>query len=221
MADAAGEAVGALCGGAAMCLGPLAIFGFFFAVIGLGIFFGYYANKGRADAMRKFAQENALLMSGGGFFSMPSVSGSYRGHQLQMGYFQRSEGSGKSRHTHTYFFTRLMTNTSPQFALSLSREGVFSWLGKTIGVTHEIQIGDEAFDKEYLINTNDALRAKRVLAPEVRQKVDGLFDSFRLGSMNLESGALYVQREMSNVGYDDLKKVAEAMAGLADAVDKY
>ena len=215
------DAVGSLCG-IFMCFGPFGLFVLLIIVlIVLGAIWGYYASMGRTNAMRQFATENGMAMSGGGFFSMPSLSGSYKGHNTQMGYFQRTEGGGKHRHTHTYFFSRMMTNTSPMFALSLSKEGMFSWIGKSVGVTHEIQVGDEAFDKEYLINTNDALRAKRVLAPEVRTMIDGLFDSFRMGSLNLETGALYIQREMSNVGYPDLKMVAEAMAGLAEAVDKY
>ena len=218
MAD---DVVGTLCGGL-VCFGPMGlILLFFLGIIALVVGISYYQMKKRNDGMAKFAQESGLSMSGGGWFSMPSLQGSYRDHNIQMGYFQRSTGSGRSRKTHTYFYTRMLTNSSPQFSLSLSREGFFSWIGKDIGLTHEIQIGDDAFDAKYLINTNDALRAKRVLAPEVKSGINSLFDIFRLGSLSLEAGSLYVQREMTSVSYEDLKMVADALVGLVEAVDKY
>ena len=218
---ATGDALGALCGSAAMCIGPLGFFALFFGIMALGIYFSYISSKKRDESMKQFAVENGLLFTGGGFFAKPGVSGSYKGHKIEMGYFTRTEGSGKHRHTHTYFYTRMFTNTAPMFSLGLSREGVFSWIGKSVGVTHEVQVGDEAFDKEYLISTNDALRAKRVLAPEVRQKIDGLFDLFRFSSFSLEGGSMYIQKEMSSIGLDELRGVGDAMGSLAEAVDKY
>lgn len=105
----AGDAAGTLCG-SLVCFGPMGLFFLiFFGIIALGIGLGYYRMKKRNEGMVKFAQESGLSMSGGGWFSMPSLQGSYKGHNIQMGYFQRTTGSGKNRQTHTYFYTRIFT----------------------------------------------------------------------------------------------------------------
>jgi len=219
MADS-GDAVGSICG-MFFCFGPLGLFVLLFVgIAGIGIYFAYRQNLARNDAMGRFASENGLQFTPGGWFSMPSLRGTYKGHPLEMGYFQRSEGSGKSRHTHTYFYVRMMTNSAPQFSLSISGEGFLSQIGKSLGVTHEIEIGVPEFDSKYLISTNNALRAKRVLSPEVRDGIARLRE-LGYGGMSIESGAMYLQRETAQASLEMMRMVADALNGIATAVDSY
>ncbi len=215
------DIVGALCG-PFICVGPFGLFFLlFFGIIAAGVFLSYRQGAQRNEAMGSFASENGLQLTPGGWFSMPSLRGNYKGHPMEMGYFQRSEGGGRSRHTHTYFYVRLMTNTAPQFSLSVSREGLMSWLGKGVGLTHEITIDVPEFDQKYLISTNDALRAKRVLSPEVRTGIDQAISMLGYSSVSIDAGAMYLQKETSWVSMEMMRAVAEALSGIATAVDSY
>lgn len=221
MADALGGAISTLCGTTA-CFGSVGIFFlFFFGIIGISLYFSYTQNKARNADMARFASENGLSFTPGGWFSMPSLRGSYKGHQMEMGYFQQTEGSGKHRHSHTYFYAKMMVTSAPQFYLTVSREGLMSWLGKSVGLTSEIEMGVPEFDKKYLITTNNALRAKRILSQEMRAGMERLMSEFGCGAVGLNSGALYIQREIPQAGYAMLKLVAETLGGLATGVDSY
>ena len=94
----------------------------------------------------------------------PTIEGNVGGFPFTCYMFVR--GSGKHQQTYTAF--AFETKAPSSKTLSLYKEGFFSKIGKAFG-GQDIQIGDEDFDKSYIIKSNDELFAKRVYNPRTRQ----------------------------------------------------
>ena len=204
----------------AICIGIILVF----AVAGI---IGF-SLRGRAiqdcnDRMKAFC-----AMSGLQFNENPNfrgkVTGEYRGRWTEMGYFSREHVSRDSHghsHTHTslFFYAHTLAPKMGTYRLGISREGLWSGLGKMVGITKEVEIGVPEFDSKYVINSADAMRTKNVLmAPETRKAVDALVSDLRYG-LSIADGKAYVEKEVHVVAPDEMQKVADALATLAGAAE--
>ncbi|MCH4886009.1 hypothetical protein EZV73_00450 [Acidaminobacter sp. JC074] len=92
----------------------------------------------------------------------------YKSWHIIFDYFVVS--TGKSAITYTRL--RAAFKNPSQFELKLSKEGVFSKIGKALG-GQDIQIGDELFDHDYIVKSNDELMATRLLNHhELKSRID-------------------------------------------------
>ena len=151
-----------------------------FGVIALSIVIGYVVLAGRRQAWSQLADRAGLNFEAGNFFgSGITVSGVYQGHQLTLSTFTRHTGKSSTTYTRLVLFM----NRQSSLDLSLSTEGVFSKMGKMLGMK-DIQTGDEAIDQRYVIKgqpenqvvsilQNYDLRQKLVEAPSVSVQVKG------------------------------------------------
>ena len=118
-----------------------------FVFIILSIAIAYFVLAARRQAWSQLADRAGLTFEPGNFFgSGLSVSGVYLGHQLTLSTFTRSSGKSSTTYTRVVLFMNQQANLD----LSLYTEGVFSKVGKMLGM-QDIQTGDEALDQRYVI----------------------------------------------------------------------
>ena len=219
MADAVADLIGALmC--PAICFGIVA----FFAVIAvIGFFFRNRAVNDCNDKMKAFCAMTGLTFNENKSFR-GTVTGNYNGHEAEMGYFSREYSHGRDRQgfqrtrTKLFFYAHILAPKIGAYRLGLSKEGIWSGLGKAVGITKEVEIGVPDFDSRYVINSEDAARTKRLLQPEARKAVDVLVTELRYG-LSIGDNKVYVEREASGVGPAEMQKIADALAVLADAAE--
>lgn len=103
-----------------------------------------------------------------GFFwgQYPTLEGEVKGIPFY-GYMY-TKGSGKSQVTYTAFTLTLNGKNLTGKTLTVYKEGIFSKIGKALGV-QDIELGNEDFDKNYIIKSNDEFFAKKILNLRVRQ----------------------------------------------------
>jgi hypothetical protein len=75
-----------------------------------------------------------------------------------------SEGS--KQHAPKTYFNVTRPGRLP-FDMKVWREHVLEKIGKAVG-NQDIEVGDEAFDKAFLVRGNDASKARAILSPELR-----------------------------------------------------
>jgi hypothetical protein len=98
----------------------------------------------------------------------PYLEIQYNNWQIVMDYFVVS--TGKSAVTYTRF--RVAFKNRSDFQLKLSKEGVFSKIGKALG-GQDIEVGDELFDEQFRIKSNDEDKARRLLNTyEVKSRIN-------------------------------------------------
>lgn len=146
----------------AICFFPL----LFAPVIAVLIISMINANKTRLKAWEKFATEAGLNIIYGNFFSMPKVTGKYKGFDYVLEII--TEGDGESSTTYT-----LMTMNvpgPPGYNLQVYPEGLLSKVGKMLGA-QDIQIGNKAFDDTFMIKSKTPDKIDKLLTRDVQRKM--------------------------------------------------
>ena len=157
-------------------------------IFGVGI--SCYSLQSRRRAWSELAARTGLTFESGSFWGTPTVTGTYRG--LTLDTFTRS--SGKSSTTYTRIV--LFVNNQANLYLAMYEETIFSKIGKFFG-TQDIQIGDDEFDRRFMIKgqpeedvtrlLNDStLRTKIMAARSLNIEVDGRELHFEERYVNLD-----------------------------------
>lgn len=181
-------------------------------LIGLGIVASLLSVQSRRKAWAELAERLGLQLQPGGFFGENNVvSGVYRSHYLRLDTFSR--GSGKSRSHYTRIVLAIQNPAG--VALELYQEGIFSRMGKALGM-QEIQTGDEELDRRFMIKG------------EPQTTVVGLLTSIGLRQKLMEARAPHIQVRGQEVYYekrgietniDTLNFLFDLLSDLAQAVD--
>lgn len=95
----------------------------------------------------------------GGFFGSDKVEVRHRDWVVTLD--THSSGSGKDSHTHTRFRAPYLNRDG--FVFEIYRESIFSPLGRMLGM-QDVEIGDPAFDDNFVIKTNDEVKVRALLA---------------------------------------------------------
>jgi len=98
--------------------------------------------------------------------NFPTASGKVKEYSIYIDMYTR--GSGKQKTTYTRFSINL--NKAVNNYIKLSREGLFSKIGKAFGA-QDIEIGHKDFDDRFIIKTDNESFAKRVLSGRVRSLI--------------------------------------------------
>jgi hypothetical protein len=139
---------------------------FFAAIVGIAIAASYYNNKAIQEAWGRFAMNSGLILSQGGMFSSPRVTGDYKGFEYLLHTFSR--GSGKSKTTYTG-----ITMNFPKYIdchLNVYQESFMSKIGKALG-GQDIQIGDREFDEAFMIKSQTPEKIDKILTPDLRRNM--------------------------------------------------
>lgn len=112
---------------------------------------------------------------------LPTLHGRYGGRGVSL--YHVVEGGGKNKKVWTA--VEFSTNrTRPDYELKLTHEGVADWFQKRFG-GQDIEVGDEAFDKRFRIQSNEVETTQRLLAdPGVRE---ALLERKRFGALTVRS----------------------------------
>lgn len=128
------------------------------------------------------------------WFGFPSIAGTYRRHPLRIWMFTRSSGSGKSRSTTTYTAFTIQVPTSTDFEFHIYEQGFFSTIGIRLFGMQDIQINDEAFDREFVIKGKDENHIVEFLAPDIKQKFLEFARTCVAFGVKYSGGQLYYER---------------------------
>ena len=113
------------------------------------ILFVVRASQGpQSKAWEELATQTGLTFTPGTFTRRPSISGEFRGRNTRLYTVRR--GTRRSRTTYTVL--ALEINNSIGAFLSISGEGLFSGIAKSLGM-QDIQIDDTEFDSRFVIKS--------------------------------------------------------------------
>lgn len=156
---------------------PLAPFAFIAFLLG---FFGLIAVLLRRQQRKALENLTSLASRLGlelkrqparlGFEPTPTVEGRHHGRPVR--FFTYTTGSGKSRRTWSAV-SAAGSGTGP-FTLELAPENPLTRIAAALGM-QDIQVGDPAFDRAFLVRSNDAAGAAAALLPEIRTGLLGAF----------------------------------------------
>lgn len=160
-----------------------------------------------------FAQQNGLQYSGGiSASSNPHIAGWYGRTHVTINTITR--GSGKNRSTYTQFHAHV--NVPMPQGLNLTREGMFSKMGKFFG-GQDVQLGDQQLDDAFLIKAHDVMGAFNLMRiPQVKQALLTFLarhPNMQLNERHLmfeENGVLGDMARMK-VGVDDLAYLCQTL----------
>jgi hypothetical protein len=113
----------------------------------------------KQEIWQMFSEQVGGQLVDGGFFGSDKVEVRYRDWIVTLD--THSSGSGKDSHTHTRFRAPYLNRDG--FAFEIYRESLFSPLGRMLGM-QDVQIGDPAFDDNFVIKTNDEAKVRALLA---------------------------------------------------------
>ena len=189
----------------------LMIFGII-AFILIVIAISYLSAQGRKKAWADLAERIGVNYEAGGFFSRPVVSGVYQRHQIKLDSFVRR--SGKNSTTYTRIVVYL--NNAAQFTMSISQEGMFSKLGKKLGI-QEITTGDDEIDKRYLIKGEPEADVQRMLSSlGMRQR---LLEAPAI-DIEIRGMEVYYHRHGFETDPNKLINLLDLMCAFADASER-
>ncbi len=171
-----------------------------------------------AFAARMGCQANIPQGFFGGF---PSCHGTYRNRPLRVFMFTRSSGSGKSRSTTTYTAFEIDVDNPDGFEFHIFEQGFFTSMAVKLGM-QDIQIGDDEFDKEYIIKSNNESKVIELLTPMIKQKFMEFADQFPGFGVKLQGAKFYYESAGTMAGETFVTRIEtmiQFMCDLADQLD--
>lgn len=102
------------------------------------------------------------------------LTGEMRGRTLSV--YAYTTGSGKQRQS--WCALAVPAKNPRDLKLRISGENIFTRAGRVLGI-EDVAIGDEAFDRQFYVKSNDAAYARVALIPEVRTR---LLETWKLGA---------------------------------------
>jgi len=124
----------------------------------------------------------------------PRIVGRYRDHSLSLTIMPGGKNSPPR-------LTMCLYAVTP-FQLHIYREGTLQKVGKKLGLLEEIEIGIPYFDRNFLIQTASASRARAYLCDvHRRKKIEFLFNS-GYHDFKVVEGALLIEKRSDDMGHD-------------------
>jgi hypothetical protein len=143
---------------------------FFLLVVGAIIYASIKTSQAAREKWRAAGQSLQLSYDEGTLGSVGSLSGFIHGHAVHVTTFTR--GSGKSSQTYTRYTVSYCDPLPLNF--TISRQKTMHSLGKAFGM-QDIEIGDEAFDEEVLVQGSNPDGIRRLLNQDLREDILDLF----------------------------------------------
>lgn len=179
------------------------------AVFGVSLFL----RQLHLNAWREIAARTGLTLEPGWIGASPQVRGEYRGRPLTMTSVSRPRGSSSLRKNWTRVTLRIQNPTF--LRLKLSREDILDRLAAPL--LKDIQVGDDAFDRHFLVQPDEPEVARVVLNDPLLRR-----DLIQIGVYNVD-----VLNDRLECNYVGLEKdpghagvVFNALSDLADRIDQ-
>lgn len=139
-----------------------------------------------------------------GYFMPPMarLEGPFRGLYLSIHTEKRRSG----KHTYIYTVLNLRLSANPGFEFRLIKEGFFQKIGKAFGM-QDIQTGNEAFDKAFVLKSADQHRALQVFDMMLCNKLVEHEGTIR-STISLANGTIHYEEMMMVNSESNLNRVA-------------
>jgi hypothetical protein len=183
----------------------------FLGIMGLVLYVGWRNLRQRQQAWATFAERYGLVLHSTGVMSLPHVTGSYEGQQLDLKVEQR--GSGKSRHYVTVLHLDVI-DAVPE-SLSLEREGLGDKFLKLFGRKDE-EIGDDDFDRYFDLKNLDPESATLLRHPDVQQHLFTVAKTYH--PFDIRQGLLSVEKHTVPMSPEALESFVQPAIALAQAL---
>lgn len=118
-------------------------------------FFG----PGHEEVWQQFASTVGAEFTDGGWFGQDRVDFQWREWQITLDKYVVSHGKSST----TYSRIRAPYLNLDGFRFKIYRKGVFSDLGKQLGLVQDFQIGDPRFDDAFIVQGNDEAKVNLML----------------------------------------------------------
>jgi hypothetical protein len=197
------------------CAAVLAIPVFFIAIIALVIWFALKQRGKYEAALKALAQELGGEFKKGSISSSPTLSGEFEGRKFFIDTFTRTRRDMDNRNETSYYMRiQLWHKGSVKGEIAIYREGLFSGLGKALGA-QDIQVGNEEFDKAFMVKGEDEKQVKSILDSDLQQKF--LQDKTALSIL---SDRVYFEYGVHIDDKEKIKKILRLMNDVAEKVEK-
>lgn len=191
---------------------------FFGGIIWLALHFGRkQANKTWDHYVRLGQQFGITVMKPNiGYFMPPlaRLEGTYRSIVLSLHTEKRR--SGKNTYVYTVMNIRLFGN--PGFEFKLVKEGFFQKIGKAFGM-QDIQIGNETFDKLFVLKSPDENRARQIFDMMFCNKLVENEKSIR-SAITLNNGVMHYEEMMMMNSEDNLNRISTVINLCTEIAEK-
>jgi hypothetical protein len=182
-----------------------------FSLFGLMIYAFVLGLRRRQRAWSDFAQRHGLTLHSIGLTSLPHITGSYEGQQLELQVEQR--GSGKNRSYVTVLHLDVI-DAVPE-SLSLEREGLGDKFLKLFGRKDE-EIGDDDFDRAFDLKNLDPESAILLRHPDVQRHLFTVAKTYH--HFDIRQGLLSVEKRTVPVSPEALESFVQPALELAQAL---
>ncbi|MCA9263573.1 MAG: hypothetical protein KDA60_06975 [Planctomycetales bacterium] len=134
---------------------------FVIALVVVGIIVGSVKNQATNATYDRLARKHRGVLQPGGFFSRPTVQFSRDDARYLVNHVATG-GKNKTYFTQVHVFGPL-----PQMRCEIYPEGMWSTLGKLVGMT-DIEIGSFEFDRQYVIKGSTVAMLREVINAQVQ-----------------------------------------------------
>jgi hypothetical protein len=126
-----------------------------------------------------------------------TTDGTYRGARVSIASHASVMGRqmGEFHHTYSHVVVDVLGMTKK---FRLAREGVGAKLARATGIAKDAEIGEEAFDKTFTIDVDDAALAKSVLDESIQRRIMDL--QSKVGLVSIDSGVGGMSILLTNQG---------------------
>lgn len=202
---------------------PFFVF-FFLGIAVLIVLFGIRQKRKLRENFASFAEKLGCTaqIPQGYFGGFPSLTGNYRKRPLSVYMFTRSSGSGKSRSTTTYTAFKIDVNNSENFEFNIFEQGFFTTIATKLGM-QDIQIGDDVFDKEFIIKSNNEPMVINLLTPGIKQQFMEMAERYPSFGIKLSGQQFYYETAntlASGAFAEKLETLINFIGDLADRVEE-
>jgi len=191
---------------------PIAFFALFIGIFVLAIVLGARQQKRAKENLQRLATRLGLGLStpprrmlfGS---SAPEVNGVFRGRSVRV--YSYVTGAGKHR-THWSALAVTAPNRK-RLTLRISGENFFTRAGRAFGID-DVATGDDAFDRQFYVKSNDAAYVRAALLPELRARLTALWSGGARGTITVEGDEV----KYAEIGSFSSEAICNRMATLAE-----
>jgi hypothetical protein len=172
--------------------------GFLVFIIFLTIFSDLKRKLSRLEFQKLAKKLNLECDAPTGFLAkFPEIKGTYKDMPVRIYMFTEKIGEGKTRVIRIHTGIEVKFNGQKEYKLDIYEEGFFSRIFKAFGM-QDIVIGNEKFDKEYIIKTNSEDMTKQILTNDICNELLYMADKKFAFGFGIKNGTLY---------YDEAKSI--------------
>jgi hypothetical protein len=187
---------------------------FFVVIVVVVVMFALKQRRRYEDSLKSLALELGGEFKRGSTFSNPTLGGEIEGRRFFIDSFSRTvERMHHERDTSWFQRIQLWHSHSLAWQVSVSREGLFSGIAKSLG-KQDIQTGNPEFDKTFIVQ-GDEVMAKRLLDADVQTK---LLEAKT--PVSVLSDRAYYESGITATEKDKILNILKLMSYLAEKAEK-